>query len=147
MENQLALTKTLTYESLQLRLTDFENELESREYEACRFKINGLKVVCRTAKITPAKTGQFVTLWKRIAEGPIAPLDDHDAFELVLINVKKAISQVSSFFQKQCFVKGASSRKNQRRTSGLSVSIHPGTKPPADKLKRLRPGNPNSLYR
>lgn len=42
-------------------------EAESAEYGACRFALEGHSIVFRVAKITPTKTGQFVTLWKRPA--------------------------------------------------------------------------------
>ena len=38
----------------------------------------------REAKITPTKIGQFVTLWKRSAAGPIQPFDADD-FDLYVV--------------------------------------------------------------
>jgi len=37
------------------------------------------------AKITPTKVGQFVTLWKRIGNGPIQPYDMEDPVELFIV--------------------------------------------------------------
>lgn len=62
-------------------------ETESAAYEAAFFKVNNLKVIYRKAKITPTKTGQFVTLWKRNSTGVIEPFDISDAFDCVVINV------------------------------------------------------------
>ena len=64
-------------------------EKESKEYWACRFEVNHQKVIFRKAKITPTKVGQFVTVWKRIPEGPIAPFHNDDHFDWVLISVEK----------------------------------------------------------
>lgn len=64
-------------------------ELESAEYGACRFILNNSNILFRTAKITPTKTGQFVTLWKRINQGPIQPFDSTDLIDLFLISVRK----------------------------------------------------------
>ncbi|ESU20045.1 protein of unknown function UCP032285 [Flavobacterium cauense R2A-7] len=61
---------------------------ESAEYDACRFQLNGLKIVFRSAKTTPTKIGQFVTLWKRKQAGPIQPYEVSDDFDLVVINAK-----------------------------------------------------------
>ena len=50
--------------------------------------LNDKKVLFRTAKVTPTKIGQFVTLWKRIENSTIAPFDTTDAIDLVIIQVK-----------------------------------------------------------
>ena len=42
----------------------------------------------RTAKTTPTKIGQFVTLWKRVEGGPIQPFDVADPFDLVVVSVR-----------------------------------------------------------
>lgn len=64
-------------------------EPESSEYGACTFILNNLNVRYRTAKITPTKTGQFVTLWKRIDKGPIQPFDSNDPIDLFIISARK----------------------------------------------------------
>lgn len=64
-------------------------ELESSEYGACTFVLNNLNIRYRTAKITPTKTGQFVTLWKRINQGPIQPFDNSDPIDLFIISTRK----------------------------------------------------------
>jgi|SRR5690554_1314757 len=76
------------YGKCALEISDFQNELESKEYDACRFKLNGLNIISRSAKITPKKTGQFVTFWKRDGNGPIKPLDENDRFDFFVVNVK-----------------------------------------------------------
>jgi hypothetical protein len=79
---------------LLLDIGDFEishpiPELESSEYGACTFILNNLNIRYRTAKITPTKTGQFVTLWKRINQGPIQPFDSNDLIDLFIISTRK----------------------------------------------------------
>ena len=69
-------------------LTDFVEEKESKEYEGCNFKLNDLKIYFRKAKITPKKEGQFVTFYKRIQSGVIAPFDDEDDFQFLIVNVE-----------------------------------------------------------
>ncbi len=59
---------------------------ESKEYKACDFLLNGKKIKFRQAKTTPTKAGQFVTLWKRTKDGPIAPYDINDEFDFVIIS-------------------------------------------------------------
>ncbi|WP_417611078.1 MepB family protein [Owenweeksia hongkongensis] len=65
----------------------FVNEPESKEYDSCRFKLNGQSIVYRSAKITPKKAGQFVTFWKRNIEGITEPLHENDPFDFYIINV------------------------------------------------------------
>lgn len=60
-------------------------EPESADYAAHRFTLDGRAVAFRAARTTPAKAGQFVTLWQRSAEGPIRPYDADDGFDLVVI--------------------------------------------------------------
>lgn len=71
-----------------LCLQGYQPEQESQDYHACRFEINGRKCLYRVAKITPTKIGQFVTVWKRTAAGPIAPFDESDTIDLAIIQVQ-----------------------------------------------------------
>src|SRR4051794_9050304 len=50
-------------------------EAESAEYAAYELTVAGRAVRFRAAKTTPTKVGQFVTVWKRSAGGPIRPFD------------------------------------------------------------------------
>ena len=75
------------YEACSFAISDFKVEAESQEYGACKFQLNGLRVVYRNAKTTPKKVGQFVTCWKRNEKGPIEPFSELDSFDLLVINV------------------------------------------------------------
>jgi hypothetical protein len=73
-----------------LELSKVEVELESQNYSAHRFQLNGRNVVFRTAKITPTKIGQFVTIWKRNKSGITVPFDISDNVDLYIIATRKA---------------------------------------------------------
>lgn len=88
MHPDLVASQKFAYEPSGLTMNHFAIETESKEYAASEFKINDLHVKFRVAKITPTKTGQFVTLWKRIGNGPIQPFDMSDPFDLVVISVR-----------------------------------------------------------
>jgi hypothetical protein len=75
------------YEPLSFTCTQLQPEAEGKEYGACTFEMNGKRVLFRAAKITSTKVGQFVTLWKRIGNGPIMPYDISDPFNLCIIHV------------------------------------------------------------
>ncbi|MFE0600461.1 MepB family protein [Streptomyces sp. NPDC058892] len=64
-------------------------EAESADYGACAFTLDGLSVRFRVARTTPAKAGQFVTVWKRSAGGPIQPFDAADPVDLFVISARQ----------------------------------------------------------
>ncbi len=85
-------------------MTELHWAQESKEYQACQFKLNELYIVGRTAKTTPTKTGQFVTLWKRSANGPIQPFEASDPIDLFVVNVQKGHSLGQFVFPKQILI-------------------------------------------
>ncbi|MEQ8470304.1 MAG: MepB family protein [Marinoscillum sp.] len=84
------------YEEFGFDLKNYQQESESKAYHACSFDLNGVPVISRKAKITPTKSGQFVTFWKRNANGPITPYEASDSFALLLVNVENG-NQVGQF--------------------------------------------------
>jgi hypothetical protein len=88
MDNSLHEIKKEVYDKCSLNISDFIFEPESKEYNACNFKLNGLVIISRSAKITPKKAGQFVTFWKRRGNGPIEPLNENDRIDFYVVNVR-----------------------------------------------------------
>ena len=93
------------YNACSLVVKNFKVELESKEYDACQFELNGLKIICRNSKITPKKTGQFVTFWKRSKNGPIIPFHNDDAFDFFLVNVRTETEFGQFVFPKSILIK------------------------------------------
>lgn len=87
MDENLKRIKTNIYDVCGLKISGFTAETESKEYDACRFELNGLNIVNRNSKITPKKAGQFVTFWKRKDNGPIEPLHENDRIDFFIVNV------------------------------------------------------------
>ncbi len=79
--------------------------MESREYDACQFELNGLKIISRNAKITPKKVGQFVTFWKRIENGPIEPFNVTDRIDFYVVNVQDENKFGQFVFPKSVLIK------------------------------------------
>ena len=77
------------YEASGLFYSDFIAERQSQEYFACSFKIKNKNILYRKAKITPMKTGQFVTIWKRSLNGTIEPFHLNDSIDFLIISVEK----------------------------------------------------------
>ena len=88
-----------------LTATDFTLEKESQEYDACRFKIKEQQFHFRKAKVTPKKEGLFVTFWKRIPSGIIAPFDEHDDFNFLIISVETEMDSGWFLFPKDILLK------------------------------------------
>lgn len=81
-------------------------DVESAEYHACSFKIAGRLVLYRQAKITPTKTGQFVTIWKRKnVKAPIQPYDSADNVSLFVVSVKTKTKHGLFVFTKDILIK------------------------------------------
>ncbi|MDD3004033.1 MepB family protein [Flavobacterium sp.] len=76
------------FSTLDFEITNFVTETESSEYEACNFRIQNFNIHFRKAKITPLKEGLFVTFWKRLPIGIIAPWDEDDAFDFLIVSVE-----------------------------------------------------------
>lgn len=89
MHADLLLAKEQLYDRFGFLLSAFAAEDESKGYGACTFLLDERPVKFRTANITPTKTGQFVTLWKRNAEGVTAPHDESDPYALYVIGARK----------------------------------------------------------
>lgn len=105
MDNNLNQIKTEIYENCGLNISDFYLEAESKEYDACRFELNGQKIISRNAKITPKKVGQFVTFWKRNGNGLIGPLEENDPIDFYAVNVRTETQFGQFVFPKAVLIK------------------------------------------
>lgn len=89
LPGDLIIAKERVYDLCDFNCSEPQPEAESQDYDAYDFQINGKSIKFRTAKITPTKTGQFVTLWKRNKTGIIEPFDFNDVIDFVIVNVRK----------------------------------------------------------
>lgn len=84
----LQMAMEFIYNSCGIELTNPKIIPECKDYGACSFELNGKHVQHRLSKITPKKTGQFVTIWKRNKEGLTAPFDLTDQLDFIVISVR-----------------------------------------------------------
>lgn len=89
LPKDLIIANDLVYNGCNFTISKPQSEAESTDYDAYNFHLNGKSICYRKAKITPTKTGQFVTLWKRNKNGIIQPFDFSDAIDFVIISVCK----------------------------------------------------------
>ena len=85
-------------------VSNFTLEKESKEYDACTFCINTTKIIYRKAKTTPKKEGQFVTFYKRIPSGIIAPFEAADDFDFLIVSVENESENGWFIFPKNILV-------------------------------------------
>ena len=88
IHSDLKVVKELVYDKCGFDLANLKQNLESKEYGACSFVLNGKIIQYRNSKITPTKTGQFVTIWKRNKNGITEPFDNSDNFDFVIITAR-----------------------------------------------------------
>ncbi len=97
----LVAIKNFIYMPAHFKCSQPISDIESVEYGAYTFQLNDHSIIFRVAKTTPTKTGQFVTLWKRIGNGPIQPYDIDDPFDFFVICTRK-----DNYFGQFVFPKG-----------------------------------------
>jgi hypothetical protein len=86
--SELSYLQSSVFNPCGLTVSQIYVEKESAEYSAYTFNLGDFKIKFRIAKITPTKIGQFVTFWKRIDRGPIAPFHIDDAIDFFLVHAK-----------------------------------------------------------
>jgi hypothetical protein len=105
MHKDLQFIKTTIYDKHDCVFSDLKIYSESKEYGACSFTLNDFKIEHRRSKITPTKTGQFVTVWKRDIEGKTTPFSNVDEIDFVIITVKKEQQLGQFIFPKSILIK------------------------------------------
>ncbi|MGG5207846.1 MepB family protein [Chryseobacterium sp. MIQD13] len=110
------------FQPLELELLNVEEDVESKDYSGCSLSLNQFKIKFRTAKITPTKTGQFVTIWKRNEKGETAPFDTNDPFDFYLISASKDVNKGIFIFPREALLKkGILSNENKPGKRGIRV--------------------------
>ncbi|GAL85887.1 hypothetical protein MYP_3116 [Sporocytophaga myxococcoides] len=116
------IAKEQVYDHCDFECTAPMAEPESAEYGASHLNINKKQIIFRVGKTTPTKSGQFVTLWKRIDNGPIQPYDFSDDFDLIVISSRKDNHLGQFIFPKSILLeKGIISGNNKDGKRGIRV--------------------------
>ena len=104
-------------------ITNLETESESQEYFAHNLQLNNKKVKFRMAKITPTKTGQFVTIWKRNINGITEPHNIDDKFEFYIIATKED-SKFGVFIFNQAILSENKILSNQKTEGKRGIRVY-----------------------
>lgn len=120
--NDLALVKELVYDKCGFDLTDLKIISESAAYGACSFRLAGKTIQFRISKITPTKSGQFVTIWKRNKNGITEAFDITDDLDFIIITSKSGDNFGQFIFPKSVLAeKGILTRNGKGGKRGLRV--------------------------
>ena len=120
--NDLKIIKELVYDQCGFELTNPKLNIESKEYGACSYELNGKIIQYRTSKITPTKTGQFVTIWKRNKDGITEPYNVSDHLDFIIITAKNGDNLGQFIFPKSILAeKGIISQNGKEGKRGIRV--------------------------
>jgi len=103
-QSDLELAKGLIYDQFGFKLANLKLAKESLAYAACSFYLNEKKIEYRVSKITPAKSGQFVSIWKRNENGLTVPYDSSDDFDFLVISSRTKDNWGQFIFPKAALV-------------------------------------------
>ena len=135
IHSDLVILQELVYEPNGFLCTNIVQEAESEEYGAYTFEMNHMRIKFRVAKITPTKTGQFVTLWKR-GNKSIIPYDLEDPVDFFIISVRSGEHFGQFIFPKSVLhEKGIVSKEGQGGKRAIRVY------PPWDKTESRQAKN------
>ena len=119
---ELELLKEFVYDRCGFSLTNYKVNSESAEYCACSFEIDGHKVEHRVSKITPKKTGQFVSILKRNTNGSTTPFDIFDDIDFIVITSTSDNNIGQFIFPKSVLAdKGIISQKGKEGKRGIRI--------------------------
>ena len=120
--SDLKTVKDLIYNDCGLDLTNLNLSTESLEYGACSFELNNKKIQYRMSKITPLKTGQFVTIWQRNKDGITEPFNVLDDLDFIIIAAKKENKFGQFIFPKSVLAEnGIITKNNKEGKRGIRV--------------------------
>ena len=113
--NELKIVKELVFDKCGFNLTNIHHSKESLEYAACSFQLNGKSIQFRSSKITPTKTGQFVTIWKRNNDGITEPFDTSDDIDFLIITSKSSDNFGLYIFPKSVLIENGIITNNSKK--------------------------------
>ncbi|MFC4818590.1 MepB family protein [Flavobacterium sp. GCM10023249] len=104
MPSDLQIAKEFVFDPCGFHFKNWKANLESIEYAASSFELDGKIIQFRVSKITPTKTGQFVTIWKRTKEGITAPFESTDSLDFIIINSRSGDNFGQFIFPKSVLI-------------------------------------------
>ena len=120
--SDLKTAKELVYDPCNFDFSNPKLNSESTEYAACSFELNAKIIQHRVSKITPTKTGQFVTIWKRNQDGITIPFDLSDKLDFIIITARSEDNFGQFIFPKKVLAnKGIITQNGKTGKRGIRV--------------------------
>ncbi|ATZ81095.1 MepB-like protein [Bodo saltans virus] len=85
MEHEYLDIITKLYKKTQIKKFQIQND--NQDYYACEFMIGNKNICFRKGKLTPAKLGHFVSLWKRV-DNNNKSYDTNDKYDVYIFYVE-----------------------------------------------------------
>lgn len=133
MFDHIETTQKMFAHTLNASLQLINVDKESRDYTACSFSVNDKKVIFRASKITPTKTGQFVTIWKRGDSGDTEPLQITDDFDCIIISSTTDLEHGWFVFPKRLLIE-KEIVTTSHKTGKRGIRVYPVWDTPQSKL-------------
>jgi len=112
----------------------YKNHQEALDYQGCEFSFNNIRYIQRTAKTTPKKIGQFVTLWKRDQRtGETTPFHHKDNVDYVVIICFKGKKCGRFLFSKDTLMEKGIITKNSIKNGKRGFRVYPNWDKPLSK--------------
>lgn len=120
--SDLKTAKELVYDPCGYDLKNLTIHTEGSAYSACSYELAGKIIEYRASKITPSKTGQFVTIWRRNKEGITQPHDSSEEMDFIIISSGKDDNFGLFIFPKSVLLsKGIISQNGEGGKRGIRV--------------------------
>lgn len=136
--SDLKIAKEMVYDQCNFDFKNPKLNVESSEYGACTFELDGKKIQHRVSKITPTKNGQFVTIWKRNQDGITEPLDINDEIDFIIITARSGENLGQFIFPKSVLAeKGIITQNGKSGKRGIRV-YPPWDKPESKQAEKTQ---------
>ncbi|HQT23255.1 MepB family protein [Daejeonella sp.] len=141
--SDLKTVKELVFDPCGYVLKNLTIHTEGNAYSACSYELEGKAIEYRTSKITPLKTGQFVTIWTRNKQRITQPFDSSDKLDFIIISSGKDDNFGLFIFPKSVLLsKGIISQKGEGGKRGIRV-YPPWDMYQINRQKKLKAGRKN----
>jgi len=122
IQNYLNIVIETVYNKCGWHLSNLKHHPEGIAYGACSFELNGYTIQYRVSKITPTKSGQFVTIWKRNEAGITEPFSLADDIDFLVITATSGHNFGQFIFPKSVLAQhGIITSKGKEGKRGIRV--------------------------
>lgn len=131
-KSEILHVKKVVYDLCDFKFSNHVIDSESSEYQASFFQLNSHQIIHRVSKITPTKTGQFVTIWRRNNKGITTPFDVSDNFDFIIIT-SKSEDKLGQFVFPKSILQEKGIINNNNNSGKRGIRVYPSWDIPTNK--------------